>query len=81
IGEVILNKVAKNVQKYVMLCGLPGLTANDQFTVLLDDIDPETAILIAEKVSKGVEKLRFVSSKIGAKLTSIILSHGIAQHQ
>lgn len=81
IGEVILNKVAKQVQKYVMQSGLPGRTAKDQFTVLLADIDPETAILIAEKVRKGVEKLRFVSSKSGAKLPSINLSLGIAQHQ
>jgi diguanylate cyclase len=78
---VILNKVAKQVQKYVMQSGLPGRTAKDQFTVLLADIDPETAILIAEKVRKGVEKLRFVSSKSGAKLPSINLSLGIAQHQ
>lgn len=81
IGEVILNKVAKQVQKYVFQSGLPGRTAKDQFTVLLADIDPETANVIAEKVRNGVEKLRFVSSKTGTKLPSIGLSLGIAQHQ
>ncbi|MEL0641529.1 GGDEF domain-containing protein [Pseudoalteromonas aliena] len=80
IGEVILNKVAKQVQKYVFQSGLPGRTAKDQFTVLLADIDPETANVIAEKVRNGVEKLRFVSSKTGIKLPSIGLSLGIAQH-
>ena len=80
IGEVILNKVAKQVQKYVFQSGLPGRTAKDQFTVLLADIDPETANVIAEKVRNGVEKLRFVSSKTGIKLPCIGLSLGIAQH-
>ena len=80
IGEVILNKVAKQVQKYVFQGGLPGRTAKDQFTVLLADIDPETANVIAEKVRNGVEKLRFVSSKTGTKLPAINLSLGIAQH-
>lgn len=81
LGEVILNKVAKQVQKYVFQSGLPGRTAKDQFTILLADIDPETATLIAEKVRNGVEKLRFVSSKSGTKLPAINLSLGIAQHQ
>ena len=81
IGEVILSKVAKQVQKYVFQSGLPGRTAKDQFTVLLADIDPDTANVIAEKVRNGVEKLRFVSSKTGIKLPSIGLSLGIAQHQ
>ncbi|GAA61012.1 hypothetical protein P20652_2886 [Pseudoalteromonas sp. BSi20652] len=80
IGEVILNKVAKQVQKYVFQSGLPGRTAKAQFTVLLADIDPNTANVIAEKVRNGVEKLRFVSSKTGAKLPTINLSLGIAQH-
>ncbi|ASM51515.1 hypothetical protein PESP_a3754 [Pseudoalteromonas espejiana DSM 9414] len=79
IGEVILSKVAKQVQKYVFQSGLPGRTAKDQFTVLLADIDPETANVIAEKVRNGVEKLRFVSSKSGIKLPGINLSLGIAQ--
>lgn len=80
IGEIILNKVAKQVQKYVLQSGLPGRTAKDQFIVLLTDIDPETANVIAEKVRNGVEKLRFFSSKSGTKLPSINLSLGIAQH-
>lgn len=81
IGEVILNKVAKQIKKYVFQSGLPGRTTKDQFIVLLPDIDPETANVIAEKVRNGVEKLRFVSSKSGTKLPGISLSLGIAQHQ
>lgn len=80
IGEVILNKVAKQIQKYVFESGLPGRTGKAAFTVLLADIDPETANVIAEKVRNGVEKLRFVSSKSGIKLPTIDLSLGIAKH-
>jgi len=80
IGEVILNKVAKQIQKYVFESGLPGRTGKAEFTVLLADIDPETANVIAEKVRNGVEKLRFVSSKSGIKLPTIDLSLGIAKH-
>lgn len=81
IGEVILSKVAKQIQKYVFESGLPGRTSKDAFTILLADIDPETANVIAEKVRNGVEKLRFVSSKNGIKLPPINLSLGIAKHQ
>ena len=79
IGEVILNKVAKQIQKYVFESGLPGRTGKDEFTVLLADIDPETANVIAEKVRRGVEKLRFVSSKSDTKLPAINISLGIAK--
>lgn len=81
IGEVIINKVAKQVQKYVRESGLPGRTSKDEFTILLADIEPETANLIAEKVRNGVEKLRFVSSKNGTKLPAITLTLGIAKHE
>lgn len=81
IGEVILNKVAKQIQKYVFQSGLPGRTGRDEFTILLADIEPETANLIAEKVRNGVEKLRFVSSKNGTKLPAINLTLGIAKHE
>ena len=56
------------MKKYVQESGLPGRTSKDEFTILLADIEPETANLIAEKVRNGVEKLRFVSSKNGTKL-------------
>lgn len=79
IGEVILNKVAKQIQKYVFESGLPGRTGKGEFTVLLADIDPETANVIAEKVRNGVEKLRFVSSKSDTKLPAINISLGIAK--
>ena len=78
---MILNKVAKQVQKYVSQSGLAGRSAKDQFIVLLANIEPETAKLIAEKVITGVEKLRFISSKSDLKLPPISLSLGITEQQ
>jgi len=81
IGDVILNKVARQIQKYVSQSGLPGRTTKDQFTVLLADIDPLTANVIAEKIRNSVKRLRFVSSKNGTKLPNIDISLGIARYQ
>ncbi|CAH9066376.1 Diguanylate cyclase VdcA [Pseudoalteromonas sp. CIP111854] len=82
IGEVILNRVAKKVQSYVFESGLPGRTRAQEFTVLLADIEPTTANVIAEKIRKGVEKIKFVSSKSDIELPRIQLSLGIAKrHQ
>lgn len=81
IGEVVLNRVAKKIQKYVFESGLPGRTGKNEFTVLLPDIEPDTALVIAEKVRKGVEKLKFVSSKSPLELPSVELSVGIVKQQ
>lgn len=81
VGEIVLNKVAKQIHKYVKDSGLPGRTSNNEFTILLADLDPETANIIAEKVRNGVEKLKFVSSKNAINLPAIKLSLGIAKHQ
>ncbi|MBD1583286.1 GGDEF domain-containing protein [Pseudoalteromonas sp. S16_S37] len=82
VGEVIVNRVAKKVQKYVFESGLPGRTREQEFTVLLADIEPSTANVIAEKIRNGVEKLKFVSSKSHVELPRIQLSLGITKrHQ
>ncbi|MFC3034277.1 GGDEF domain-containing protein [Pseudoalteromonas fenneropenaei] len=81
VGEVVLNKVAKQIHKYVKDSGLPGRTSKNQFTVLLADIEPETANIIAEKVRNGVEKLKFISSKNNLNLPPVKITLGIAKHQ
>ena len=75
----MLNRVAKKIQKYVFESGLPGRTAKDEFVVLMSDIEPETANIIAEKIRVGVEKLKFVSSKSDKNLPKVDLSFGIAK--
>ncbi|ALO43684.1 diguanylate cyclase [Pseudoalteromonas phenolica] len=79
VSEVVLNRVAKKIQKYVFESGLPGRTAKDEFVVLMSDIEPDTANIIAEKIRVGVEKLKFVSSKSDKNLPKVDLSFGIAK--
>lgn len=81
VGEVILNRVAKKVRKYVLESGLPGRTKEQEFTVLLADIETSTANVIAEKIRNSVEKLKFVSSRGNVELPRIQLSLGITKRQ
>ncbi|OHU91801.1 MULTISPECIES: GGDEF domain-containing protein [Pseudoalteromonas] len=79
VGDVVLNRVAKKVQKYVFESGLPGRTRKQEFTVLLADIEPSTANVIAEKIKKGVDRLKFVSTKGNKELPKIELALGITK--
>ena len=79
VGEVVLNRIAKSLKRYVVESGLPGRTGKQEFTVILADIDLYTADVIAEKVRKGVERLKFVSAKGKVPLPNVALSLGIAQ--
>lgn len=79
IGDVILSKIAKKVASYVDDSGLPVRATNDEFVVLLPDVDSEIATEIAEKIKQGVEKLRFVSVQSGVRLPKMSVSLGVAE--
>ncbi|WP_440054740.1 GGDEF domain-containing protein [Pseudoalteromonas sp. T1lg65] len=79
VGEIVLNRVANNIKRYVTESGFPGRTGKQEFTVLLADVDLDTAEMIAEKVRKGVEKLKFVSAKGKLPLPQVTISQGIAK--
>jgi len=79
IGDVILSKIAKKVASYVDDSGLPVRSANDEFIVLLPDVDGGIATEIAEKIKQGVEKLRFVSVQSGTRLPKMSVSLGVGE--
>lgn len=79
IGDVILSKIAKKVASYVDESGLPVRSANDEFIVLLPDIDHSIANEIAEKIKQGVEKIRFVSIQSGVRLPKMSVSCGTSE--
>ncbi|RRS10321.1 GGDEF domain-containing protein [Pseudoalteromonas sp. J010] len=79
VSEVVLNRVANNIKRYVVESGLPGRTGKKEFTIILADVDLDTASVIAEKVRKGVERLKFVSTKGKMPLPNVSLALGIAQ--
>ncbi|MDK1290546.1 GGDEF domain-containing protein [Pseudoalteromonas umbrosa] len=81
IGETVLQRVAHKIKKYVLESGVPGRTGKQEFTILLADIEPETAKVIAEKIRKGVEKLKFISNKGNVQFPDIQLAIGIAKRQ
>ncbi|KKO44565.1 diguanylate cyclase [Arsukibacterium ikkense] len=81
IGDVILSKVARKVGSYVQASGLPVRSGGEEFILLLPDVDLRTANEIAEQVRKGVEKLRFVSSRDKKSLPKITISLGVSLFQ
>jgi len=74
IGDVLLSKIANKVSSYVDDSGLPIRSGDDEILVLLPDVDSDSAIEIAHKITQGVEKLRFISSKSGVRLPQMSLS-------
>ncbi|MCO7190092.1 MULTISPECIES: GGDEF domain-containing protein [unclassified Pseudoalteromonas] len=81
VGETVLQRVAKRIQKYVLQSGLPGRTGKQEFTIVLADCEVDTAVVVAEKIRRGVTRLKFVSAKGDVSFPDIDLAIGIAQHQ
>lgn len=80
ISDVLLTKIANKISSYVGESGLPVRSAEDEFLILLPDVERNLAGEIAEKIRQGVEKLRFVSSKSGARLPQMTLSIGVSDY-
>ncbi len=81
IGDVILSKVAKKISAYVQESGLPVRAGGEEFLLLLPDVDLRTAGEIAEQIRRGVEKLRFVSSRSKRALPKVTISLGVSLYQ
>ncbi|PAJ73632.1 GGDEF domain-containing protein [Pseudoalteromonas sp. NBT06-2] len=79
ISDVVLNKIASKVKSYVLESGLPVRTKQEEFLIILPELELTVVTEIAEKMRSGVEKLRFVSSRTGRRLPTITISMGIAQ--
>ncbi|WP_448213981.1 GGDEF domain-containing protein [Colwellia sp. MEBiC06753] len=81
IGEVILSKIANKVSNYVGESGLPVRTGNEEFLILMPDVEASIAGEVAEKIRQGVEKIRFISSKSGVRLPQLTISLGVSEFQ
>ena len=81
IGDVILAKVARKIRSYVQSSGLPVRSGGEEFLILLPDVDLRSASEIAEQVRRGVEKLRFVSSRNKKTLPKVTISLGVSLYQ
>lgn len=78
LGDVILSKIANKISSYVNNSGIPVRTGGDEFLILLPEVEKSTATEIAEKISFGVEKLRFVSVQTGVRLPKMSVSLGVS---
>ncbi|MBQ4813879.1 diguanylate cyclase [Pseudoalteromonas luteoviolacea] len=81
IGEAVLQRIAQKIKKYVVESGIPGRTGKQEFTILLADIEPETAQIIAAKIRKGIQKLKFISNRGNIQFPELQLAVGIAKRQ
>lgn len=81
IGDVILSKVARKIRSYVQESGMPVRAGGEEFLLLLPDVDLRTATEIAEQVRRGVEKLRFISSRDKKTLPKVTISLGVCLYQ
>lgn len=81
IGDVILSKVARKISSYVQNSGMPVRSGGEEFLILLPDVDLRSASEIAEQVRRGVEKLRFVSSRSKKTLPKVTISLGVSLYQ
>lgn len=79
IGDVILTKIATKISGYVDESGLPVRYGNDEFVIILPEVEGGVATEIAEKIRQGVEKLRFISSKTGVRLPQMTISLGVTE--
>ncbi|KZN65825.1 GGDEF domain-containing protein [Pseudoalteromonas luteoviolacea] len=81
IGEAVLQRIAQKIRKYVVESGVPGRTGKQEFTILLADIEPETAQIIAAKIRQGIRKLKFISNRGNIQFPELQLAVGIAKRQ
>lgn len=81
ISDTILARVAGKISSYIIESGIPVRSAENQFMLLLPDIDLYTATVIAEQIRKGIEKLRFISSRNKQSLPRVTISLGVSHYQ
>jgi len=79
IGDVILSKIANKISSYVDKSGLPVRSSDDEFIIILPDVDGSIVSEIAAKIKQGIEKLRFVSVQSGIRLPQMSVSLGVSE--
>lgn len=81
ISDTILARIAGKISSYIIESGIPVRSAENQFMLLLPDIDLHTATVIAEQIRKGIEKLRFISSRNKQSLPRVTISLAVSHYQ
>jgi len=62
-GDEVLIKVAETIKKQVRTFDIPARFGGEEFTVLLPETDENCSYVVAERLRKSIEDLKFSNSK------------------
>lgn len=76
-GDEVLIQIADTLQKQIRTYDIPARFGGEEFMVILPETDGKSALIVAERIRKSIQKLSFKSSKGKFSITS---SFGIASY-
>jgi len=74
IGDNVLIEIAHTLKKQVRTFDIPARFGGEEFTIILPETDPKSALIVAERLRKAVAQLSF---KVQNKTFSITTSIGV----
>ncbi len=69
VGDEVLIKIAHVIREQLRSFDIPARFGGEEFTVILPETDLTSAVSVAERLRKAIEKLSFSSSKGGFTVT------------
>lgn len=78
MGDLVLSQIAKVIKKNVRKVDIACRYGGEEFAVILPETKIKEAILVADKIRKSVEKIKFSTGK-GIKKEKVTLSGGVSQ--
>jgi diguanylate cyclase (GGDEF)-like protein len=75
MGDQVLIEIADTLKQQIRTFDIPARFGGEEFMVILPETDCKSAVIVAERIRKSIQKLKFTSSKGSFSITS---SFGIA---
>jgi diguanylate cyclase (GGDEF)-like protein len=77
VGDKVLCQVARSIRNETRLVDIPARLGGDEFAVLLPKLEPENALMVAERIREAVASLPVVAKTCQLKVT---VSMGVASY-
>lgn len=77
VGDMVLRQIARAIRKNVRKVDTPCRYGGEEFAIVLPETSIQEAILVAEKIRKSVEELRFDVDQAGIR-KQMTVSGGVA---
>ncbi|MFH1460470.1 MAG: diguanylate cyclase [Candidatus Omnitrophota bacterium] len=77
MGDAVLSQIAKVIKSKVRKVDIPCRYGGEEFAIILPETKLSEAVIVAEKIRKSVEELRFDVGK-GTQKKKMTLSGGVA---